>query len=213
MRRRTLFWVIWFPAVNYQNTHRKSLQNTHLLPSKKWIIQGWTPPPPFRGIPIFYTTKDGSGKPIFRCDTKTLALGRHIGQCPQHKSFVLGIPTCWYLKTLKFVLPPTQTPNANPQRKPQTQTPNANPQPKPPTQTPNANRWNIGRVGSPAQNSRIGHVDFMLFVLISFALVTQHEPSLQSKMGCRVSIPDGSLPRIPIQEILMKLLLTHDQND
>ena len=54
--------------------------------------------------------------------------------------------------------------------------------------TPNAtpkcyNRWNIGRVGSPTQNSRIGHVDFMLFVLISFALVTQRAPSLQWNMG------------------------------
>ena len=49
--------------------------------------------------------------------------------------------------------------------------------------TPNANRWNINRVGSPTQNSRVGHVDFMLFVLISFVLVTQHEPSLQWNMG------------------------------
>ena len=35
--------------------------------------------------------------------------------------------------------------------------------------TPNAktpNRWNKGRVGSPTQNYRVGHVDFMLIVLI-----------------------------------------------
>ena len=52
--------------------------------------------------------------------------------------------------------------------------------------TPNANRWNIGRVGSPTQNSRIGHVDFMLFVFISFALVTQHKTSLQWNMGFKI---------------------------
>ena len=40
-------------------------------------------------------------------------------------------------------------------------------------QNPNASQWNIGSVGSPTQNFRIGHVHFMFFVLISFALVTQ----------------------------------------
>ena len=47
-------------------------------------------------------------KPIFHCDAKTLALGRHIGQYRQRESFALGIPTCWYLKTLKFALPQTR---------------------------------------------------------------------------------------------------------
>ena len=37
-------------------------------------------------------------KPIFHCDAKLLALG------PTQK-FALGIPTCWYLKTLKFAIP------------------------------------------------------------------------------------------------------------
>ena len=36
--------------------------------------------------------------------------------------------------------------------------------------TPNESRWNTGRVG---------HVDFMLFVFISFALVIQRQPSFQ----------------------------------
>ena len=27
----------------------------------------------------------------------------------------------------------------------------------PPTQTPNANQWNIGCIGSPMQNFRVGH--------------------------------------------------------
>ena len=53
----------------------------------------------------------------------------------------------------------------------------------PPTHNPNASQWNMGCVGSPTQNFCVGHVDFMLFVLISFALVTQREPSLQWNMG------------------------------
>ena len=60
-------------------------------------------------------------KPIFHRDAKTLAL---------------DIPTCWYLKTLKFALPPT--PNLK--------------YALPPTRTPNVNQWNIGHVGSPMQN-------------------------------------------------------------
>ena len=52
-------------------------------------------------------------KPIFHCNAKTLALGRRVGQYPQRESFALGIPTCWYLKMLKFALAVTQTPNAN----------------------------------------------------------------------------------------------------
>ena len=31
----------------------------------------------------------------------------------------------------------------------------------PPTPTPNVNRWNIGRGGSPTQNSCVGHVHFI----------------------------------------------------
>ena len=38
---------------------------------------------------------------------------------------------------------------------------------------PNASRWNIGRVGSPRMGARIGHIHFMMFVLISFVLGTQ----------------------------------------
>ena len=70
-------------------------------------------------------------------------------------------------KNAKIVLPPTRMLNFA----------------LPPTQTPNANRWNIGCDGSPTQNSHVGHVDFMLFVLISFTLVTQCKPSLQWNMG------------------------------
>ena len=67
---------------------------------------------------------------------------------------MLRIPTCWYLKMLKFVLPPIQTLKFV----------------LPQTQMPDANRWNIGGVGSLGIGSRIGHVHFMLFVSLSLAL-------------------------------------------
>ena len=82
-------------------------------------------------------------KPIFHCDAKPFTSGPGVGSDPQHHNFALEIPICWYLKTLKLVLPPTPTPNAS--------------------------RWIIGGVGSPTQNSRVGPVDIMLFVSISFA--------------------------------------------
>ena len=46
-----------------------------------------------------------------------------------------------------------------------------------PKQTPNSNRWDIGQI------SRVGNGDFVLFVLISFGLGNQREPSLQWNMG------------------------------
>ena len=42
-----------------------------------------------------------------------------------------------------------------------------------PNVTPNASRWNIGSVGSPRVGARLGHVDFILFVSISFTLGSQ----------------------------------------
>ena len=42
-----------------------------------------------------------------------------------------------------------------------------------PTQNPNASQWNIGCVGDQTQISRVGHVHFIFFVLISFALGSQ----------------------------------------
>ena len=50
-------------------------------------------------------------------------------------------PTCWYLKTLKFALPPRRTKFA-----------------LPPTQNPNASQWNIGYFESPGVGACIGHV-------------------------------------------------------
>ena len=77
-------------------------------------------------------------KPIFHCDAKPLTLGPRFGLDPKHHNFALGKPTCWYLKSLKFALPPTLTPKAN--------------------------RWNIGRVGSPTQDSRVGHIHLIFLV-------------------------------------------------
>ena len=61
-------------------------------------------------------------KPIFHCDAKPFTLGPRVGLDTQRHNFVLPIPTCWYLKTLKFKFHPnpndriSATPNANPQR-------------------------------------------------------------------------------------------------
>ena len=64
------------------------------------------------------------------------------------------------MRTLKFVLPPIRNPNAS--------------------------QWNIGCVGSPGVGARVGHVHFMLFVSISFALGSQRERSFQWNMGFKV---------------------------
>ena len=48
-----------------------------------------------------------------------------------------------------------------------------------PTQDPNASQWNIGCVGSLALGLCVGHVHFIFFVLISFALDTRCKPIFQ----------------------------------
>ena len=50
----------------------------------------------------------------------------------------------------------------------------------------NASRWNIGDVWSPMREAGVGHVHFIFFVLISFVLGTQREPSFLWNMGFRV---------------------------
>ena len=90
--------------------------------------------------------------------SKPFALGTGVGLDPQRHNFCVTytlIPTCWYLRTLKFALPPTQILKC------------ALPQ----TRNPNASQWNIGCVGFQAQHYCIGHVHFMLFVSISFQWV------------------------------------------
>ena len=89
--------------------------------------------------------------------SKILTLGPCIGLDPQCENFTLGIPTCLYLKTLKFTLPATRNIKFA----------------LPPTQNPNASHWNIVWVGSPGVGSRIGHVHLIFFVSISFALGSQ----------------------------------------
>ena len=69
-------------------------------------------------------------KPIFHCDAKPFALGPDVGLDPQRQNFASEIPTCWYLKTLRFALPPTLK-FALPTKP-----------------TPNTSRWNIGSIGS-----------------------------------------------------------------
>ena len=86
-------------------------------------------------------------KPIFHQNAKYLASGVGVGQCPRRQNFALEIPTCWYILALpnaKFCV----TPDPKPQRQP----------------VEYSLRWVIG-VGS-----RVGHVHFIFFVFISFAL-------------------------------------------
>ena len=58
-----------------------------------------------------------------------------------------------------------------------------------PTPTPDASQWNIGCVGSLALGLCVGHVHFIFFVLISFALGSQRKRSFQWNMGFSLLIP------------------------
>ena len=98
-------------------------------------------------------------KPVFHCDANPLALGPRVGLDPQHDDFFLPISTCWYLKMLKFALPPTRNIKFA----------------LPLMQTPKASQWNIVCVGSPGVGSRVGHVHFVFFLSISFALGSQFQ--------------------------------------
>ena len=52
----------------------------------------------------------------------------------------------------------------------------------------------------PTQNSGVGHVHFMFFVLISFVLGSQREPSFQWNMGLTVLIRQGTLGNCLIKD-------------
>ena len=100
---------------------------------------------------------------IFHCNAKYLASGVGVGQCPRRQNVALEIPTCWYILALpsaKFASPPRPTPDAS--------------------------QWNIGGIGSPKQNFRVGHVHFMLFMSISFASGTQRKLVFRWNMGLSV---------------------------
>ena len=128
-------------------------------------------------------SRRGRVKPIFHCNAKPLALGLRVGLDPQRDNFKLGIPTCWYLKSLAD---PTRPPNAN-QQCPMPSN-SALQEPKMPNASSNVSRWNIGRVGFPVVRARIGLVDFMLFVSLSLALGSQQERNFRLNMGFRVWI-------------------------
>ena len=121
----------------------------------------------FRWSMLYSTVTWKRLKPIFHGNVKPFALGPGVGLDHRHHNFALGIPTCWYLKTLKFALPPPSNLKFA----------------LPPNATPNTSRWNIGCVGSPAVGAGIGHVHFIFFVLISFALGSHSEPLFQWNMG------------------------------
>ena len=106
-------------------------------------------------------------KPIFHCDAKPFALDPGVNFDSQHHNFALPIPTCWYLKTLKFTLPPTLNIKFA----------------LPPTPTPNASQWNIGCVRVPNAKFSRWQCTFLFFVLISFAFGGQRKPSFQWNMG------------------------------
>ena len=44
-------------------------------------------------------------KLIFHCNANPFVLGPRVGLDSQCKHFVLGIPTCWYLKSLADLMP------------------------------------------------------------------------------------------------------------
>ena len=53
---------------------------------------------------------------------------------------------------------------------------------------PDASQWNIGCVGSLALGLCVGHVHFIFFVLIPFALGSRRKRSFQWNMGFRYCI-------------------------
>ena len=52
-----------------------------------------------------------------------------------------------------------------------------------PTRNPHASQWNIGYVGSLVLGLCVGHVHFIFFVFISFALGSRRKRSFQWNMG------------------------------
>ena len=124
-------------------------------------------------INITYRYNHPSLKPIFHSDAKFLALGVGVGQYPRRQNFALAIPTCWLLgansNPLICVLPGAKPkicvlPDVKPKRKPV--------------------EYRLHWVQT--QNSGVGHVHFMIFVLILFAFGSQFEPSFQWNMGLKV---------------------------
>ena len=105
---------------------------------------------------------------------KQLALGSSVGLDPQRDAFLI---TCTNMLVSRNFCGSNATPNLH------SVNPNLH------SANPNlhsASRWNRGCVGSPGVRSHVGHVDFMLFVSISFALGSQRERSFQWNMGLSI---------------------------
>ena len=104
-----------------------------------------------------------SVKPIFHCDAKFWRRGLALGNSPDARLLRWGYQHVGISRR--------QTPEAKPKI---CVSPNAK---------PDASQWNIGCVGSLALGLCVGHVHFIFFVLISFALGSQRKPSFQWNMG------------------------------
>ena len=106
---------------------------------------------------------------IFHCHANPFVLGPCIGLSPQSETFALPIPTCWYMKSLvdptRVSIYPTQV-IMNPTLVIITQRELVE------------YRWRW----FPHVKARVDHVDFMLFVSISFAF------SFQWNMGFILSL-------------------------
>ena len=84
---------------------------------------------------------------------------------PRRESFVLGIPTCWYIKMLKFALPLTRTLKFA----------------LPPLRTPNTSRWNVAYYRSRWGPNRRGwhkpcrfHVVCLVFGRVGYPRQTRY---------------------------------------
>ena len=94
------------------------------------------------------------------CDAKPFTSDPGVGLDLQCHNSALPIPTCWYLKMLKFALPPTQALKFA----------------LPPTPIPNASQWNIAKFSC-------WPCTFFLFLMaISFML----GPVFQWNMGFKL---------------------------
>ena len=113
-------------------------------------------------------------KPIFHCDTKYLASGVRVGQCTRRQNFAL--PNAKYTNMLVyFALDDAHFFAFHPTRNLKVAFY--------PTRNPNASQWNIGCIGSLALGLCVGHVHFIFFLLISFALCSRPKHSFQWNMG------------------------------
>ena len=86
-------------------------------------------------------------KPIFHCDAKSLASGVLPNANPRRSWGYQHVGILEPKRTIKFALPLTGDLKFA----------------FDPTRNPNSSQWNKGCVGSPTQNSGVGHVHFTFF--------------------------------------------------